>query len=192
MPLSVWFICDGIAKLTRAESNGQRAIVGLRRTGWLMGMANVLLDKPYACTAETLTRSRMCIVSKDQLTQAMETNAALNLWISIMFSAVCYKSMFALSDRSSLDARHRVEKFLWEMANSLGACDMEKAIKLPNLLKQWEVAQLLGLTPQHLSRLFGQMETEGLLVRNNGWLILPEPRRLQLSEPTISVFPDCK
>ena len=177
-------------KLTRTESEGQRVIVGLRRTGWLLGSANLLADESYACTAETLTRCRLCFVSKEQLKQAMETNASLSLWISTMLGKALYASMIRISERSSLSGRRRLEKFLLEMVNSLDDRDLEKAVKLPILLKQWEVAQLLAITPQYLCRLIKQMENEGLLIRNNGWLILPEPKRLLQTKIYPHIMPE--
>jgi CRP-like cAMP-binding protein len=48
--------------------------------------------------------------------------------------------------------------------------------KLP--MKHWEVAQLVGITPEHLCRLQRQMEQEGLLQRENGWLIISGLDRL--------------
>ena len=176
-PHSAYLICSGLVKLTRTESSGQRVIIGLRRAGWLLGAVTVLSEMPYICTAETVIRSRLCFVPKDQLKQAMQTNASFSLWISMMFSRGYYSSVLNIKDRSCLSGRQRLEKFLREVVN-LDGRNAEKAVKLPILLKQWEVAQLLGLTPQHLSRLVKQMENEGLVARKKGWLILPEPKRL--------------
>jgi CRP-like cAMP-binding protein len=44
------------------------------------------------------------------------------------------------------------------------------------------MAQLLGLTPEHLSRLIKQMENEGIICRENSWLILCNPKKLLHSE----------
>ena len=176
----VYFLCNGFVKLTRTESCGQRVIVGLRRTGWLMGAINVVSGEPYACTVETLVRSRLCVIPKERLEQAMETNASLSNWVATMFGKALYADMIRFSERSCFSGRQRLEKFLLEMVNSMGAPNLEKAVKLPILLKRWEVAQLLAITPQYLSRLITQMENEGYLERRNGWLILPDPKRLFL------------
>jgi CRP-like cAMP-binding protein len=41
-------------------------------------------------------------------------------------------------------------------------------------LKQHELAQVIGVTPEHLSRLFGQLEAESLIVRKAGRLQIPK------------------
>jgi len=45
----------------------------------------------------------------------------------------------------------------------------EMRLQMP--LKHWEVAELIAVTPEHLSRVLRQMETEGILRREKGWLI---------------------
>jgi CRP-like cAMP-binding protein len=59
-------------------------------------------------------------------------------------------------------------------------------------LKQWEVAQLLGITPEHLSRLIKQMEKEGIIGRENGWLIIRNPKKLSRSGERSREFPRSK
>ncbi|RMG50973.1 MAG: helix-turn-helix domain-containing protein [Acidobacteria bacterium] len=45
-------------------------------------------------------------------------------------------------------------------------------------IRQWELARYLGITPQYVTRLLGQLEDEGLLLRCKGWLIIADPHRL--------------
>jgi CRP-like cAMP-binding protein len=176
-PQNFCFVCDGLVKLTRTESDGTRAIVGLRKKGWLLGAAP-LLGEDYASTAETVTRSKLCFVPIGPFRHAMETDARFSQWVAMIFSRQVYSSVFSISERSSLSGRQRLEKFLWEMTRDEKNFKANKAVKIPIPLKLWEVAQLLALTPQHLCRLIKQMEIEGILLRKNGWLIIPEPKML--------------
>jgi CRP-like cAMP-binding protein len=177
-PHTVCLICNGLVKLTRTESDGKPVIVGLRKTGWLLGAGALLPGRPYASTAETLTRSKLCFVPAEKLKQAMETNALFSQWVAAMYSREVYSSMINISEKCSLTGRQRLEKFLWEIVQNMNTDYTDKAVKLPIPLKHWEVAQLLALTPQHLCRLIRQMENEGILQRKNGWLVLSEPKRL--------------
>jgi CRP-like cAMP-binding protein len=152
-PHTVCLICSGLVKLTRTESDGSRAIVGLRHKGWLLGAGALLPGRSYASTAETVTRSKLCFVPTEELIKAMETNALFSKWIAMIYGREVYSSMIDISEKCSLSGRQRLEKFLWE------------------------VAQLLALTPQHLCRLIRQMENEGIILRKKGWLILLKPKR---------------
>jgi CRP/FNR family cyclic AMP-dependent transcriptional regulator len=177
-PHTVCLICNGLVKLTRTESEGKPVIVGLRRTGWLLGAGALLPGRSYASTAETVTRSKLCLVPTEKLKQAMATNALFSKWVAMMYGREVYSSMINISERCSLTGRQRLEKFLWEIVQNLNTGNTDKPVKLPIPLKHWELAQLLALTPQHLSRLIRQMEKEGIIRRKNGWLVLSEPRKL--------------
>jgi len=181
-PHTVCLLCSGLVKLTRTESDGNRAIVGLRHRGYMMGAVPSIINLPYATTAETITRSKLCLVPADTFLQVMDTNAVFSRWILTMLSRRLRSSMLSLSEQSCLSGRQRLEKFLWKLVQTQNGYDQEKPIKMQMILKNWEVAQLLALTPQHLCRLVKQLENEGLFMRKNGWMILSDPKKLWRSE----------
>ncbi len=181
-PHTVCLICSGLVKLTRTESDGKRVIIGLRRAGWLLGGAAVLMRRPYVATAETVHRSKVCFIPAGQLRQAMDTNAQFSQWISMILSRDVYSGMLGISEKSCFSGRQRLKKFLWELVKAQNRLDLKGPIKLQLMLKDWEVAQLLSVSPQHLCRLFKKLENEGILMRKKGWVILPEPKSLVRSE----------
>ena len=81
-PHTVFFICSGLVKLTRTESDGRQVIVGLRRAGTILGASTLLLGMPYAATAETVIRSKLCFVPIEQFKQGMDTDTRFSQWIS--------------------------------------------------------------------------------------------------------------
>jgi CRP/FNR family cyclic AMP-dependent transcriptional regulator len=180
-PHTVCLICNGLVKLTRTEFDGKRAIVGLREKGWLLGAAAILQGLPYASTAETVTRSKLCFVPIEQFQYAMETNTSFSKWVSMILSREVYSSVLDISNQSCLSGRQRLEYFLLEIIQAQKNWNTEKTVKIPVPLKHWEIAQLLGLTPEYLSRLIKQMENEGIIGRENDWLIYRNPKKLSHS-----------
>lgn len=181
-PHTLCIICGGLVKLTRTESDGSRGIVGLRGKGWILGAVSLLLNVPYETTAETITRSKLCGIPADTFRKAMETDREFSLWIAVILSEKLRSSTLSISDQACLSGRERLEKFLWRLVQAKNGSDQQRSVKIQMVLKNWEVAQLLAITPQHLCRLVKQMENEGILIRKKGWLILPEPTRLVHSE----------
>ena len=177
-PHIVCLICTGMVKLTSTESDGNRSIVGLRRAGYMMGAVPSIINMPYVTTAETITRSRLCLVPTETFIKLIDTYAGFSRWILTMLSRRLRSSMLSISEKSCVSGRHRLEKFLWELVQTQNGSDKNKPIKIQMILKNWEVAQLLSLTPQHLCRLVKQMEKEGILMRKNGWMILSDPKKL--------------
>jgi CRP-like cAMP-binding protein len=166
-------------KLTRAEPDGKQVIVALRHAGWLLGASSLLLGTRYAATAETLTRCKLCFIPPEMMTQAMDTDARFSRWISTIFGREVHSGLLSISERSCLSGRQRLEKFFRELAQAQSGPDLKRPTKIQMVLKNWEVAQLLALTPQHLSRLIKELEVDGIITRKKGWLILPEPERIR-------------
>jgi len=178
-PHTVCLICDGVVKVTRTEFNGHRVIVGVRQGGWVLGAVSLFLNMPYETTAETITRSKLCFVPAETFQRVMDTDLGFSRWITMTVSRGLRSSMLSISERSCLSGRQRLEKFLSEVVQMQNGIVPEKRpIKIQMLLKNWEVAQLLALTPQHLCRLVKQLENEGIVMRKKGWLILPDPKKL--------------
>ena len=177
-PHTVCLICSGLVKLTRMESDGKQVIVSLRRAGTILGASTLLLGMPYAATAETVIRSKLCFVPIEQFKQGMDTDTRFSQWISMILSRKVYSGLLNISEKCSLSGRQRLEKFLWELVQAQDGVDPKGPIKIQMVLKNWEVAQLLSFTPQHLCSLMKQLEGKGIVKRNNGWLIIPQPKRL--------------
>src|SRR3990172_4522903 len=177
-PHTVCLICSGLVKLIRTESDGKRVIVGLRREGTILGASTLLLGMPYAATAETVNRSKLCFVPIEQFKQVMDTDAKFSQWISTILSRKLYFSLLNISQKCSLSGRQRLEKFLRELVQAQDGSDRKGPIKIQMGLKNWEVAQLLSFTPQHLCSLMKELEGEGIVRRKEGWLIIPQPKRL--------------
>jgi CRP-like cAMP-binding protein len=45
-------------------------------------------------------------------------------------------------------------------------------------LKQRELAELIGVTPEHLSRILNTLSKDGVLYVNKGWIVIPNPQAL--------------
>jgi len=181
-PHIVCLICSGLVKLTRTESDGNRAIVGLRQAGYMMGAVPSIVKLPYTTTAETITRSKLCLLPTETFIKLIDTNAGFSRWILTMLSSRLRSSTLSISEQSCLSGRQRLEKFLWKLAQAQNGGDQNRPTKIQMILKNWEVAQLLSLTPQHLCRLVKQLENEGVIMKKNGWVILPDPKKLWHSE----------
>lgn len=187
-PHTVCLICSGLVKLSRTESDGKRVIVGLRRPGWMLGAASSLLGSPYPATAETVNCSKLCMVPIEQFKHGIRTDSSFSQWISLIFSREMYLSILSIGEKWCLSGRQRLEKYLWEAVQAQEGRDQKGPARIQMTLRNWEVAQLLALTPQHLSRLIRDMEREGVIARKKGWLILPIPEKLfHLEIPSFDV-----
>jgi len=75
-------------------------------------------------------------------------------------------------DMACLPALDRLKKFLPEVVCELGEAPIP-------LIRQWEIAELLGITPEHLSRLLKILELKGLIQRNGSCFLVSDIKGLK-------------
>jgi CRP-like cAMP-binding protein len=60
-----------------------------------------------------------------------------------------------------------------------GVGEQVKSARVNLPLTRVEIAQLLAITPEHLSRVLNVMEQEGIIRRDKGTILIPDIARLQ-------------
>ena len=174
-PNSVFLLEHGLIKLMRVENDGRGIIVGLRASGWCVGAASVILGRPYLVSAVTVTPSRVSCMSAEAFQEALRSDPALSWHLHEMHSREVHAEIDHVTEFNSLSARRRLERFLRRLE---GIIDPERdgdEVRLVIPLRQWEIAQLIGVTPPYLSELTRDLEGRGLLRRERESLVLCRP-----------------
>jgi CRP/FNR family transcriptional regulator len=170
-----YLIDSGLVKLIRTGNDGEEMILGLRSRGSILGVASMIVQKPYQVTAITLSTCELHRMSLRALFDIAETDPHLNWLLLQAQSREVYEQVGHLAGWLHLSARQRFEQFMWELASSVEP-NLEamngQPIRLRLPLKLWEVAQFIGVTPEHLSRILKQVEDEGIIHRQDGCLII--------------------
>ncbi len=153
----VQLVRTGLVKLTNVNSDGREALIGLRSDGWYAGSTAVILNAPsvYAVCAST-DCTVVEIAASDFLRCIHRSPEMLSHFILGLCREVASFSGLQVELMSSR-AEDRLNLLLRERAASLltgGILD-----PLP-LLKQMELAQLISISPEHLSRLQKKRKVE--------------------------------
>jgi CRP-like cAMP-binding protein len=146
----VYLVSDGLVKLTYASENGTRVALGLRSSGWYAGATSVLLKIPSLYSAVTVGN---CTVSQIPAEQFFHWATGDIKTLRHFLKSVCLDSISQArlhAEIHSSSATERLEHFMQERT----ATDPQwKTMDTLPLLKQGELAQLLSVTPEHLSRM---------------------------------------
>lgn len=176
-PAEVYFVESGLAKLTRYEENGSEFILDIRFAGSLLGSAAALQNRPHLFSAVTATDCRLTHLSAKLFLDLLSTDVQLRLFTYHILSSEVLDQAARLSEIACLSARHRLEQLLWQILEQVTENRaVDSRVQLP--LKHWEAAQLLAITPTYLSRLLGNLESEEIISRRNGWIIVRKPASL--------------
>jgi CRP-like cAMP-binding protein len=67
---------------------------------------------------------------------------------------------------------------LWQLAHVLKLTNSSGEVLLRLPLKHWELAQLIAVTPEYLSRLLNKMQQDGVVRRKKGFMIIQDMGKL--------------
>jgi len=174
----VYFIDQGLVKLIRLEPDGREMIVGLRFPGWVIAAAAAIIQQSHLTTGITMCGCRLRRISSETFRDLLQRDAQFSWLVHRMHSHEVYDQVARLVQLGCASARHRLEQLLWQLIIALEPDGLKKETKLALPLKQWEIAELIAVTPAYLSRIYNELERAGVLRRRNGWLIIHDPQRL--------------
>lgn len=175
-PADVYFVQTGIVKFTRGEANGQEILLDLRFPGSLVGSAAAISEKPHPFAAVTVTQCTLSRWSARSFVSLLDTDTSLAARVREILSDDILDHVARISQLTCLPARERLEHLLRQFCEQLGSENLyrnpNRSARLQLPLKQWEVAQFLAITPAYLCRLLAELESEEIIVRRNGWIIV--------------------
>jgi len=174
----VYFIQRGLVKLVRVEGDGHELIIDLRLSGWLLGAASVIARQQHPVTATTLSECVLHRIPAELFSTLLTTNPEFSSHVHQMHSHEAIDHINHLSQISCLSAQERLEHLLWQLAHALELNNASGEVLLRSPLKHWELAQLIAVTPEYLSRLLKKMQLEGALRQKKGFMIIQDVRNL--------------
>jgi CRP-like cAMP-binding protein len=170
---AVYFLKSGDVKLTWADQDGHEVIAGLRHQNWLIGAPSVVLGKPYSFTITTLTQCALRCISAQKFLDLVNANTDFSLHLMKLLSQEIFNHAKTLVTLGCVPARDRLKylllKFIPEMSSKIGH---DKYIKINLPLKHKEMAQIIAVTPEHLSRILREMERHDEIKREKDGTIV--------------------
>lgn len=175
---SLYFIEDGLVKLTRTNNSGGRIILAILGPGHLIG-DEILSDESqtYYADAEVLTTANLVRISREALNRALASNPEL----ASALLAYSLERRIALAQKVELlclhDVEYRILHYLAELSGSVKPLDDGEGYQLP--ITQLELADLIGATRETTSTTLNQLERRGLVKLSRRLLTIPSPVTLR-------------
>jgi CRP-like cAMP-binding protein len=95
-----------------------------------------------------------------------------------LYSQEVFDQLVSLTQASALSARQRLERLLLELIQPLEDNVQSVDIRVPLPFSHRDLAGLVAITPEHLSRLLRQLTEEGIIRRKKGWILITDLRKL--------------
>mgnify|MGYP001626367425 CR=1 FL=1 len=161
--LQAFVVRQGVVKLERWGPDGMH-LVQLLRSGDIWGFEG-LDQEQYQHTATTLTAAHICCLEVDALQQWCERDPRVRKAIRRRLQRAHQETEDHLLLLLSSNAELRVVGFLVRWCRDYP--DRQK-IALP--LRRQELANYLGMSKEHLSRIMARLKRQGLLHEQQGWI----------------------
>ena len=176
----VYLIDEGTVKLMRLESDGRLLILGLRSPASIVGAAAAIVQRPHTETPATLIPCLLRRLPAASFRHLVKTEPALSWHLHEMLSSEVCDQALRLAQLGCHSSRHRLVYMLWgfvSLQQRVHGDQREVRLRLP--LKDHEIAGLIAVSPEHLSRLLKQMQREGVVRHDKGWLVVSDPQKLE-------------
>lgn len=177
-PEDAHFVASGIVKMTILGLDGREVIVGLRGAGWLLGTTSVILNEAYRTSAVTLTNADLQRIPAGDLRELLKTDSEFSSRVHEIHACEVRANLERLAALATQSARERLTTLLTQVILGTSAEPLGPECLLDIPLKQWEIAQLLAISPEHINRLLRDLEHDGLLRRKKSIIVISDPKRL--------------
>ncbi len=163
----------GQIKLISSLSDGRQQILHLAVAGHLLGR-EAFNGRPYSYTAEALTEVNTCKISSRDLLGIIQQNPTMSLRVIQTLIEELDQADTLIRDLGLKTAPEKVATFILSLIPTRG----DQTGELPLLLSRREMAEMLGLTEETVSRVMAEFSRQKIIHTVKGMLRLLQPQQL--------------
>jgi CRP-like cAMP-binding protein len=149
-PSKLILIKSGVAKMVYTGLDGSEIMLGLRSAGWVAGAAHILTDTVCTSTVVSITPCEIAEFEPEDFAAKLKTGGPLAYRVMCMLAQELVTTRELIKQVMSSSAEQRLKTYLEENRSDKSKWN---TVDTASMLKQSEIAQLLGISPEHLSRL---------------------------------------
>jgi CRP-like cAMP-binding protein len=138
----------------------------------------VVTGQPYLTSVITLVPSVLERIPAEKFLQRLQTDPEFAWKVHQIQSREVHEQLNWLGEMACCSARSRLQNFFWRLTEAYNVQKDGKRSRVRLPLKQKEVAELIAVSPEHLSRLLHELSRDGLLQLRRGSIVIPNPQAL--------------
>jgi CRP-like cAMP-binding protein len=149
-PEFVSLISTGLIKMTYVSPDGVELNLGIRSAGWYAGGVCAYLNTISTYSVHTITECAVIRFPASNLSLMLMENMKL---MQHFMTSICCEVAVQSGAQAQIMAGTAEERLQYFMDERMKKSERWKTIDPLPILKQMELAQLLAVTPEHLSRI---------------------------------------
>lgn len=177
---TVMLLRQGLVKHVHVGPGGREHIIGLTRPVSLLGAADLVACHPLNVATVAASPCEVDEIDAEQFVTLLREDSQL-LWT--IFTHIARVLCDAITDAIQVRALQPRDRLKWALGLFVasGNGGQTRNVRLSIPIMHREVAQFIGVTPPHLSRLLHEFERDGLIRRSRGWIIVRDLNSLASS-----------
>lgn len=172
----IYAIKSGVVKIFKTTEDGKTHILRILNDGDLMAF-DAVYSSEYHYSAEIIRDSEICMMKKKDFITLLKKDADLAIEIIKILTRELEEIRCSIRDLTTKTAS---QKIAWFLLSSPHIFSSDKAIKktitLP--LSRRELSEMLGLSPETVSRTLSQFERDSIIKVNGKKILVLEPQEL--------------
>jgi CRP-like cAMP-binding protein len=165
VPTVVYVVDTGVVKMSQVTSNGDECVIDVRSAPCLIGSTFVIARQPSTLNAVTVTKCTLRWCKAEALTSALTTDAARLKDVLRLHNLEVLQLVDRIACLAMKSSKQRLHRFL-STFSEMGDDSERPAQLLP--FKQSDLASIINVTPEHLSRMLTKMAKAGITHRPIG------------------------
>lgn len=167
----------GLVKMVKSLENGKDRITRILFPGDLFGL-EALNEERYPVTAVVVEDSEICSVPREQFFAFLRSNPDISIDMIRLLVSEIAEARTQMTSMSFKDARMRVATFVLSLISaSEGSTSNSCSLALP--LTSQEIAEILELSPETVSRTWRTLRQEGLIEKRGRRLVIQDLHALE-------------
>ena len=173
----VYYIAEGLVKITRSDALGRELTVALRSAGDLIGLAEVFIGRTRDCSAFALENAETYELDESSFKERLSASNDLSLAVNKELSIRLREAENMLFSFGLDDARRRFCKLLLHFAEAYSD-ESEYGLRINKELTHQELAYIVGTSRQTVTSLLNELQKKEIIevkkktiyISNLNWL----------------------
>ena len=159
----VYCIRSGLIGLRRVDSNGNSVLLHLVEQGNTVGYRTFVTHEPHSNSAEVLSPSQVCYFSRPQIEKVLQSNPRLGEKFLQHFTRDAVETENSYVKSMTMGMKSRFLHLMLEFYERYGYTDKKGDVVVDLPVKRGELAELVGVRPESISRLIDKLQTDDVM-----------------------------
>jgi CRP/FNR family transcriptional regulator len=177
----VYVLCEGRAKVSISSAQGKTLVLRIAHPGDLLGINSTLTGNPYGTTVETVVRSRIDFIAREDLLRLLDRDKKACLGLAQALSrkltgVVDHTRMLFLSNSAS----EKLARLLVKWCDENGK-PTAQGIRINPGLTHEEMAQMICASRETVTRLFADLKRKRIVSFADNAIFIRNRKDLELA-----------